>query len=126
MAKRYKEAPWWWYIVVLVGSFVLGLIVVIKENITLPAWAYIVSLVIGIIIAPLVGIQFLRTIERPMANRRFHRVLCFTRVTETELPRTTYRRCWQVLCFLVALLVTCTLLLGRIMSSPMLSICRMI
>jgi len=38
--------------IVLVGSFVLGLIVVIKENITLPVWAYIVSLLLGIFISP--------------------------------------------------------------------------
>lgn len=57
MAKHYKEAPWWWYIVVLVGSFVLGLIVVTKENITLPVWAYVVSLLVGIFISPLVSSQ---------------------------------------------------------------------
>lgn len=55
MAKHYKETPWWWYIIVLVVSFVIGLVVVIKENITLPAWAYIVSLLLGIFIAPLVS-----------------------------------------------------------------------
>jgi hypothetical protein len=55
MAKNYKEAPWWWYATVLVVSFVLGLIVAIKENITLPVWAYIVSLVVGIIVAPFVS-----------------------------------------------------------------------
>lgn len=55
MAKHYKETPWWWYVAVLVGSFFLGLIVVLKENITLPAWAYIVSLIVGIIIAPFVS-----------------------------------------------------------------------
>lgn len=52
MEKNYKETPWWWYIIVLVASFVLGLVVVIKENITLPVWAYIVALIIGMIIAP--------------------------------------------------------------------------
>lgn len=55
MATNYKEAPWWWYIAVLVFSFILGLVVVIKENITLPVWAYIVSLIVGIFIAPLVS-----------------------------------------------------------------------
>lgn len=55
MATHYKETPWWWYIVVLVVSFVLGLIVVTTQNITLPVWAYIVSLAVGIIIAPLVS-----------------------------------------------------------------------
>ena len=56
MAKNYKETPWWWYISILVGSFILGLVVVVKENITLPAWAYVVSLIVGIIIAPVVSL----------------------------------------------------------------------
>ncbi|KOS18852.1 Oligopeptide transporter 6 [Escovopsis weberi] len=60
MAKHYKEAPWWWFVVVLVFSFVLGLIVVIKENITLPVWAYVVSLLLGIFIAPLSTILYAR------------------------------------------------------------------
>jgi hypothetical protein len=55
MHKHYKEAPWWWYVIVLVASFVLGLIVVIKENVTLPVWGYIVALIMGIIIAPFVS-----------------------------------------------------------------------
>ncbi|KOS37894.1 hypothetical protein ACN38_g11306 [Penicillium nordicum] len=52
MAKHYKEAPWWWYIIVLVGSFILGIIVTVKENITLSPWAYVISLIVGCIIAP--------------------------------------------------------------------------
>ncbi|GAB0138449.1 hypothetical protein EsDP_00006684 [Epichloe bromicola] len=60
MLKHYKEAPWWWYIIVLVLSFILGLVVVIQENITLPAWAYIVALLIGIILAPLSAILYAR------------------------------------------------------------------
>ncbi|KAL7931377.1 OPT oligopeptide transporter domain-containing protein [Trichoderma chlorosporum] len=60
MAKNYKEAPWWWYIAVLVFSFVLGLVVVLKDNITLPAWAYVVSLLVGIFIAPLSTILYSR------------------------------------------------------------------
>lgn len=47
MARHYREAPWWWYMIVLVVSFILGLIVVIKENVTLPVWAYIVALLSG-------------------------------------------------------------------------------
>ncbi|KKY31697.1 putative opt oligopeptide transporter [Diaporthe ampelina] len=60
MAKHYKETPWWWFIIVLVISFVIGLVVVIKENITLPVWAYIVSLLLGIFIAPLSTILYSR------------------------------------------------------------------
>jgi hypothetical protein len=55
MAKNYKETPWWWYALVLLFSFVLGIVVVVKENITLPVWAYIVSLILGVIIAPFVS-----------------------------------------------------------------------
>lgn len=57
MAQHYKETPWWWYVVVLVVSFVMGLVVVLKENITLTAWAYIVSLIVGIIISPFVSFK---------------------------------------------------------------------
>lgn len=64
MAKNYKEVPWWWYMVVLVFSFILGLVVVIKENITMPVWAYIVSLISGIVIAPFVSSLEL-VIEKP-------------------------------------------------------------
>ncbi|UZP38789.1 hypothetical protein NXS19_006605 [Fusarium pseudograminearum] len=60
MAKNYKEAPWWWYISILVGSFILGLVVVIKENITLPPWAYVVSLALGSIIAPVSTLLYSR------------------------------------------------------------------
>ncbi|RAL12974.1 OPT family oligopeptide transporter [Aspergillus homomorphus CBS 101889] len=52
MAKHYKETPWWWYVFVLFCSFVLGLVVVLKENVTLPAWAYVVSLIVGIVFSP--------------------------------------------------------------------------
>lgn len=55
MDKHYKEAPWWWYMIVLTVSFILGLIVVIKENVTLPVWGYIVALIMGTIIAPFVS-----------------------------------------------------------------------
>ncbi|EUC39534.1 hypothetical protein COCMIDRAFT_111306 [Bipolaris oryzae ATCC 44560] len=60
MAKHYREAPWWWYTIVLVVSFVLGLIVVIKENVTLPVWAYIVALLLGTFIAPFSTILYAR------------------------------------------------------------------
>jgi uncharacterized protein (DUF983 family) len=56
MAKHYKDAPQWWYLVVLLVSFVLGLIVVIKENVTLPVWAYVIALAMGTIISPFVSL----------------------------------------------------------------------
>ncbi|QSZ32256.1 hypothetical protein DSL72_001830 [Monilinia vaccinii-corymbosi] len=60
MAKTYKDAPWWWFVATLAISFFLGLIVVLKENITLPAWAYIVALLVGCFIAPLSNILYAR------------------------------------------------------------------
>lgn len=56
MAKHYKDAPQWWYLVVLLVSFVLGLVVVIKENVTLPIWAYVIALAMGTIISPFVSL----------------------------------------------------------------------
>src|SRR6187402_3022014 len=64
MSKHYKETPWYWYMAVLVFSFVLGLVVVIKENITLPVWGYIVALLVGIIIAPFVSISTYRSCQQ--------------------------------------------------------------
>lgn len=55
MAKHYKDAPQWWYLVVILVSFVLGLVVVIKENVTLPVWAYVIALAMGTIISPFVS-----------------------------------------------------------------------
>ncbi|KAK8213651.1 putative oligopeptide transporter [Phyllosticta capitalensis] len=60
MAKHYKEVHWTWYVAVLAISFILGLATVLKENITLPAWAYVVSLILGIIIAPFSTLLFSR------------------------------------------------------------------
>ncbi|KAE8445208.1 hypothetical protein EG329_013580 [Mollisiaceae sp. DMI_Dod_QoI] len=60
MVKHYKETPWSWYVGILVFSFVLGLVVVIKEDITLPAWAYVISLLLGIFIAPFSTILYSR------------------------------------------------------------------
>lgn len=56
MAKHYKEVPWWWYITLLVISFVLGLIVVTTQNITFPVWAYVVSVALGFFVAPMVSL----------------------------------------------------------------------
>lgn len=60
MAKHYRETPWYWYIGVLIFSFVLGIIVVVHEDVTLPVWAYIVSLLLGMFIAPLSTLLYAR------------------------------------------------------------------
>lgn len=59
MAEHYKETPAWWYGVVLLISFIFGLVVVLKENITLPVWAYIVSLLLGMAFGPFVSQDYL-------------------------------------------------------------------
>ncbi|KXT14950.1 hypothetical protein AC579_4388 [Pseudocercospora musae] len=60
MVKHYKETPWWWFALTLLVSFVLGLVVVIKEDTTLPIWAYVVALVVGSFIAPFSNILYSR------------------------------------------------------------------
>lgn len=59
MAKHYKEAPWTWYVAVLITAFVLGLVVCVRENIGLPGWAYVIALLLGCILAPLVRLRTL-------------------------------------------------------------------
>jgi OPT family oligopeptide transporter len=60
MEKHYKEAPAWWYGAVILVSFILGLVVVLKENVTLPVWAYIISLLLGIVFGPFSTILYAR------------------------------------------------------------------
>lgn len=52
-----KEVPYWWYMIVLVVSFVFGLVVVVTQDVTLPWWGYIISLIVGSIIAPFVSLS---------------------------------------------------------------------
>lgn len=87
MAKNYKEVPTWWYLIVLVGSFVLGIAVVAKENLTLQVWGYVVALVVGIIIAP-----FVSPSPSPSAD-----ILCITMLTRVS---EYYSLCslWQWYC----------------------------
>jgi hypothetical protein len=115
MAKHYKETPWWWYGLVLVVSFVLGLVVVLKENITLSAWAYVISLILGIIFGPFVSSAKTLIQTRNLFNV-FYRAWFSMPAMEMELPRTTCRKCLQACSSLDALLETCTLLRGRTMS----------
>ncbi|EGX93558.1 OPT peptide transporter Mtd1 [Cordyceps militaris CM01] len=49
---RYKEVPMWWYLVLFALTFVAGLVVNIRGDTTLPVWGYIISLLLGAVIAP--------------------------------------------------------------------------
>jgi uncharacterized membrane protein len=75
MVKHYKEAPWWWYVIVLVASFALGLIVVLKNNITLSAWAYVVALIVGCVIAPFVSCHYIMDLSQPLTITEHYHLL---------------------------------------------------
>lgn len=58
--QKYKEAPFWWYIGLLILAFFSGLIVIIKGQTTLPWYAYIVALLLGSFITPFSQLLFAR------------------------------------------------------------------
>ena len=49
---KYKEVPTWWYWALFVLAFFAGLIINVRGDTTLPAWGYIISLLLGAFIAP--------------------------------------------------------------------------
>ncbi|SJX62699.1 related to peptide transporter Mtd1 [Sporisorium reilianum f. sp. reilianum] len=56
--QKYNEAPHWWYLMLLAVSFVFGLVVVLTQHTTLPWYAYIISLLLGTIVAPFSGVLY--------------------------------------------------------------------
>lgn len=56
--QKYPEAPHWWYLVLLFISFVFGLIVVLTQHTTLPWYSYLVSLVLGAVVAPFSAVLY--------------------------------------------------------------------
>ncbi|KAK2461189.1 hypothetical protein APHAL10511_006716 [Amanita phalloides] len=58
--KKYKEAPMWWYLVLLVLAFLAGLIVTFRGQTTLPWWSYIIALLIGAFMTPFSTLLFAR------------------------------------------------------------------
>ncbi|KAL4072458.1 OPT oligopeptide transporter protein-domain-containing protein [Scleroderma yunnanense] len=50
--QKYREVPFWWYVCLLVLSFVSGLIVVLKGQTTLPWYSYVVALLLGSFVTP--------------------------------------------------------------------------
>ncbi|TKY86311.1 hypothetical protein EX895_005136 [Sporisorium graminicola] len=56
--QKYKEAPHWWYLILLAISFIFGLVVVLTQDTTLTWYSYIVSLALGSIVAPFSGILY--------------------------------------------------------------------
>jgi len=58
MLVKYKEVPYWWYLLILIVAFVFGIIVTTTQNITMPVWSYIIALLTGAFIAPFVSGKF--------------------------------------------------------------------
>ncbi len=75
---KYKEAPWWWYaillalsffagmclsmlITVLLDSFFSGLIVTFKGQTTLPWWSYVIALIFGAFVTVLYLVRLVIT-----------------------------------------------------------------
>jgi OPT family oligopeptide transporter len=50
--QKYKEAPTWWYHILMVLAFLAGLVVCIKGETTLPAWSYVIALLLGAFVTP--------------------------------------------------------------------------
>ena len=55
MLVKYKEVPYWWYLLILIVAFVFGIIVTTTQNITMPVWSYIIALLVGAFVAPFVS-----------------------------------------------------------------------
>ncbi|KZV61284.1 OPT superfamily oligopeptide transporter [Peniophora sp. CONT] len=58
--QKYKEAPQWWYLILMVLAFFAGLIANIKGDTTLPWWSYIVALAAGAFITPFSTLLYAR------------------------------------------------------------------
>ncbi|KIJ62124.1 hypothetical protein HYDPIDRAFT_114969 [Hydnomerulius pinastri MD-312] len=58
--QKYKEAPHWWYVCLLVLAFVAGLVVVLKGQTTLPWYSFIVALLFGSFITPFSQLLYAR------------------------------------------------------------------
>lgn len=56
--QKYKEAPHWWYLILLAISFVFGLMVILTQDTTLPWYGYVVALGLGTVVAPFSGVLY--------------------------------------------------------------------
>ncbi|OLN92243.1 Oligopeptide transporter 5 [Colletotrichum chlorophyti] len=52
MQENYKDVPMWWYMAILLVGFFTGLGAVIKGHTTLDAWAYVIAILLGCVVAP--------------------------------------------------------------------------
>lgn len=57
---EYAEVPSWWYVAVMILSFVVGMICIYEAKTTLPWYAYIVSILLSFVFTLFMGIQTAR------------------------------------------------------------------
>ncbi|KAH7887105.1 OPT oligopeptide transporter protein-domain-containing protein [Phlebopus sp. FC_14] len=58
--QKYNEAPFWWYICLLVLAFAAGLVVILKGQTTLPWYSFIVALLLGSFVTPFSQLLYAR------------------------------------------------------------------
>ncbi len=49
LMSKYREAPDWWYLALFVVAFCFGLATILGFSSQLPAWAYIISIMLGLV-----------------------------------------------------------------------------
>lgn len=56
--KKYREVPFWWYLAITIGAFVVALVTSFTEHSHLPWWALILSLVFALAVLPAYGAMY--------------------------------------------------------------------
>ncbi|KAI0316557.1 oligopeptide transporter [Amylostereum chailletii] len=69
--QKYKEAPQWWYAILLALAFFAGLIAVLKGDTALPWWSYIVALATGAFVTPFSTLLYARMGNGIATNQLF-------------------------------------------------------
>ncbi|KZV74603.1 OPT superfamily oligopeptide transporter [Peniophora sp. CONT] len=69
--QKYKEAPHWWYLILMGLAFFAGLIANIKGDTTLPWWSYIIALIVGAFITPFSTLLYARMGNGVATNQLF-------------------------------------------------------
>ncbi|KZV59208.1 hypothetical protein PENSPDRAFT_724355 [Peniophora sp. CONT] len=69
--QKYKEAPHWWYLILMGLAFFAGLIANIKADTTLPWWSYIITLIVGAFITPFSTLFYARMGNGVATNQSF-------------------------------------------------------
>lgn len=68
LMRKYKEAPEWWFVLVFLGSFGMGMAASQAYDTHLPWWAFIVCIIIGTFFFLPIGIIQAVTNQQPGLN----------------------------------------------------------